>query len=78
MYRGIFTFMYADKDLIYDPTRNLYYNCPAHHQLEVNQVSWRLEISEIELLYDDTETVMIIYGHTLPCYFADSFLQTNH
>ena len=52
---------------------NPYCNCPAHHQFEVNLVSWRLEIFEIELTYDDTENVMIIDGHTLPCYFADSF-----
>ena len=32
--------------------------------------SWRLESSEIELTYDDTENVMIIDGHTLPCYFT--------
>ena len=36
-------------------------------------VSWRLEISEVELTYDDTANVMIIDGHTLPCYFADGF-----
>ena len=65
--------MTADKDWIYDPTRNPCYNSPAHHQIEVNLVSWRLEISEIKLTYDDTENVMIIDGHTLPCYFADKF-----
>ena len=49
MYTGTFTFMPADKNWIYDPTQNPYHNCPAHHQFEVNLVSWRLEISEIEL-----------------------------
>ena len=49
MYTYTFTLMPADKDLIYDPTRKPYHNCPAHHQFEVNLVSWRLEISEIEL-----------------------------
>ena len=44
-----------------------------YHQFEVNLVSWRLEISEVELTYDDTANVMIINGHTLPCYFADGF-----
>ena len=73
MYTGTFTFMPADKDWIHDPTRNPYYNCPAHHHFEVNLVSWRLEISGIELTYDDTENVMIIDGHTHPCYFADGF-----
>ena len=73
MYTGTFTFLPACKDWIYDPTRNPYHNCPAHHHFEVNRVSWRLEISEIELTYDYSQTVMIKDGHTLPCYFADGF-----
>ena len=73
MYTGTFTFMPADKNWIYDPTQNPYHNCPAHHQFDVNLVSWRLEISEVELTYDDTSNDMIIDGHTLPCYFADGF-----
>ena len=73
MYTGTFTFMPADKNWIYDPTQNPYHNCPAHHQFEVNLVSWRLEISEVELTYDDTANDIIINGHTLPCYFADGF-----
>ena len=39
MYTGTFTFMPADKNWIYDPTKNPYHNCPAHHQFEVNLVS---------------------------------------
>ena len=39
MYTGTFTFMPADKDWIYDPNKNPYHNCPAHHQFEVNLVS---------------------------------------
>ena len=73
MHTGTFIFMPGDKTWIYDPTQNPYHNyhnCPAHHQFEVNLVSWRLEISEVELTYDDTANAMIIYGHTLPCYFA--------
>ena len=73
MYTVTFTFMPADKNWIYDPTKNPYHNCPAHHQFEVNLVSWRLEISEVELTYDDTSNDTIIDGHTLPCYFADGF-----
>ena len=73
MYTGTFTVMPADKNWIYDPTKNPYHNCPAHHQFEVNLVSWRLEVSEVELTYDDTSNDMIIDGHTLPCYFADGF-----
>ena len=73
MYTGTFIFMPADKNWIYDPTQNPHHNCPAHHQFEVNLVSWRLEISEVELTYDDTANDMIIDGHTLPCYFADGF-----
>ena len=53
--------------------KTLIITCPAHHQFEVNLVSWRLEISEVELTYDDTSNDMIIEGHTLPCYFADGF-----
>ena len=73
MYTGTFTFMPADKNWIYDPTKNPYHNGPAHHQFEVNLVSWRLEVSEVELTYDDTSNDIIIDGHTLPCYFADGF-----
>ena len=73
MYTYTFTFMPADKIWIYDPTRNPYNNCFVHHQFKVDLVSWRLEISELELTYDETENVMIIDGHTLPCYFADGF-----
>ena len=73
MYTGTFTFMLADKNRVYDPTRNPCHNCPALHQFEVNLVSWRQEISEVELTYDDTANVMFLDGHTLPCYFADGF-----
>ena len=73
MYTGTFTLMPANENWIFDPTRNPYHNCPAHHHFEVNLVSWRLETSEVELTYGDTAIVMIIDGHTLPCYFADGF-----
>ena len=73
MYTGTFTFMPADKDWICDPNENPYHNCPAHHRFEVNLLSWRLEVSELEFTYDQTENVMIIDGHTLPCFFADDF-----
>ena len=75
LYTVTFTFMPVDKYWIYDPPRNPCHNCLAHHQLEVNLVSWRLESSEVELTYDDTANVMIIDGHTLPyiTYFADGF-----
>ena len=65
--------MPADKDWIYDPNKNTYQNCPAHHQFQVIFVSWRLELFEIELTYDDTEITTITDGHTEPCYFADGF-----
>ena len=60
MYPGTFTFMPADKNWIYDPTQNPYHNGPAHHQFEVNLVSWRLEISEVELTYD--EPLLLLFG----------------
>ena len=66
MYTGTFTFMPADKNWIYDPTENPYHNCPAHHQFEVKLVSWRLEISEVELTNDDTANDMIIDGIHYP------------
>ena len=71
MYTGTFTFMPADKDWIYDPYKHPYHNCPPHHQCEVNLVNWRLEVSELDL--DNTENLMIIYEHTIPCNFADGF-----
>ena len=69
--------MPADKNWIYDPTRNPYHYCPADHQFEVNLVRWRLEISEVELTYVHTANIMIKDGHTLPCYFADGFCQST-
>ena len=76
MYTGTLTFMPADKDWIFDP-KNHYHNCAAHHQFEVNLVSWRLEVSEHEFTYDDTQNVMIIDGQSLPCYFADGFCKPS-
>ena len=67
MYTGTFTFMLADKDWIYDPSKNPYHNCTDHHQFETNLICWRLEVSEIELTYDDTENVAIIDGQTVTC-----------
>ena len=77
MYTGTSTFMPADKNWIYDPNKNPYHNRSAHHKFEVTLVSWRLKISEIELTYDVTESVMIIDGHTLPGYFADAFCKAS-
>ena len=65
--------MPADKHWIYDPSKKPYHNCPVHHQFEINSVSWRLDVSEIELTYDDTENVTIIDRHNLPLFFADRF-----
>ena len=65
--------MPADKTWIHDPKNNPFHNRPAHNQFEVNLVSWRLSVSEVELTYDDTENLMVIDGHALPCYFADGF-----
>ena len=72
MYTGTFTYMPADKTWVYDSKNNPFHNCPAHHQFEVNLLSWRLSVSEVELTYDDTENLMVIDGHALPCYVADS------
>ena len=69
--------MPADKNWSYDPSKNPYHNCPAHHQLLVNVVSWRLKVSEIELTYDDNKNVFIIDSHNLPCCFADGSSQPN-
>ena len=63
IYTGTFTFMLADKTWPYDPKRNPLHNFPVHHQIEVNLISWRLAISEIELTNNDTENVMINDGH---------------
>ena len=67
MFTGTFTYMPADKTWIYDRKNNPFHNCPAHHQFEVNLFSWRLSVSEVELTYDDTENLMVIDGHALPC-----------
>ena len=73
MYTGTFTYMPADKTWIYDPKNIPFHNGPAHNQFEVNLVSWRLSVSEVELTNDYTENLMVIDGHALPCYFADGF-----
>ena len=39
----------------------------------MNLLTWRLSVFEVELTYDDTENLMVIDGHALPCYFADGF-----
>ena len=33
----------------------------------------RLQISRVDVTYDDTENIMIIDGHNLPCYFVHGF-----
>ena len=71
VYTGTFTYMPADKDWIYDPLENPLHHCPAYLQIEVNLLSWRLPVFEVEITYDDTENVMVIDGLTLPCYFVD-------
>ena len=73
MYTGTFTYMPADKSWIYDPKTNPFHNCPAHNQFEVNLLRWRHSVSEVELTYDDTENLMVIDGHALPCSFANGF-----
>ena len=65
--------MPADKTWIYDPKTNHFHNCPAHNQFEVNLLSWRLSVSEVELSYTDTQNLMVIDKDALPCYFADGF-----
>ena len=65
--------MPAEKSWIYDPKTNLFHNCPALNQVEVHLLSWRLSLFEVELTYDDTETLMVIDRHALPYYFADGF-----
>ena len=78
MYTGTFTYMPADKSWIYDPKTNPFLNCPAHNQFEVTLLSWRLSVSEVELTYDDTENLMVIDGHALPCYSADGFCKPTN
>ena len=76
-YTGTFTYMPADKTGIFDPKDNPFHNCPARNQFEVNLVSWRLSVSEVELAYGDTENLKVIDGHALPCYFADGFCKST-
>ena len=66
MYTGTFTYMTADKLWLFDPKNNLFHNCPAHNQFEVNLLSGRLSVSEVELTFDDTENLMVIYRHAVP------------
>ena len=76
MYTGTFTFIPVDKKWINDPLKISYHNCRAHHQFEVNLLCWRIDISETELTYDNTENAMNIEKHNLPCFFADGFCKS--
>ena len=49
MYTGTFTFMPTDEDWIYDLSKSPFHSCPAHHQFELNLVTWRLTDSETDL-----------------------------
>ena len=75
MYTDTFTYMPADKIWIYDPKNNPFSIFPAYHQFQENLRSWRLSVSEVELTFDDTETLMTIDGRALSCYFADGFCE---
>ena len=66
--------MPADETWLHDPLRNPLNICPAHHQFEVNLVSWRLQISEIDLTYVDTESFMKIDGHYITMLLCRWFL----
>ena len=70
MYTGTFTFMPAE-EVGFIIQNEIVLITPR--QFQVNLISWRLSVSKIVHTYDDTENVMIIDGHTLPCYFADGF-----
>ena len=70
--------MPADKTSIYDPKTNPLHNCPAHTQFELNLLSWRLSVSEVELNYDDTENLTVLDGHALPSNFADGFFNPTN
>ena len=74
MYNGTFPYIPANKCWIYDAKTNPLHDCTAHNQFEVNLLRWRLSVSEVELTYDDTENLMVKYGHALQCYFADGFV----
>ena len=73
MYTDTFTYIPADKSWIYDPKTNPFHNCSAHNQFELNLLSCRLSVSEVEVTNDDTESLMVIDEHALLCYFADGF-----
>ena len=68
--------MTADKIWIFDPKNNPFHNCPAHNQSGVNLLSGRLSVSEVELTFDDTENLMGIDRHAVPCYFVDGFVNS--
>ena len=65
--------MPADKNWLYGPHRYPLHNSPAQHQIEVNLVSLKLQFSEVDITYDDTEIIMAIDGQFLPCHFNDGF-----
>ena len=69
IYTGTFTYMPADKTWMYDPLRNPYNNSLQITYLKSTYLVGVLLYLEIEL----HKNVMIIDGHTLPCYFADDF-----
>ena len=78
MYTGTFTYMPADKTWIYYTKNNPFHNCPAHNQFEVNLLSWRLSVSEVELTYDVPENLMVmdtLFNVTLLMVFVSPLLK---
>ena len=42
----------------------------------MNLLSWRLSVSEVELTYDDTEILIVINSHALPCFLLTGFVNS--
>ena len=69
------TFVYDEhyKDWIVNFTQNCHSRCRSDREHLITRKSWKLRITNAEILYDDRNNQMIHDGYILPCYHSDGF-----
>ena len=69
------TFVYDEyyQDWISNFRQNSYSRCRSDREHLITQKSWKLRITNAEIVYDDTNNQMIHDGYILPCYHSVRF-----